>query len=149
MTHKIYEVKKGDTLWKICKDAFKLNSDAEIAKKVKEISKKNQISENSIFVGQKIDLSVTEANSNTYTDNVDIVIFSNNENNIYPETNVWETCTPYFEKRNIHFYVNRLKFHIVEYYNSKNPDPNMPNDYQESNEFDGMFKFEKVMREVK
>lgn len=69
--------------------------------------------------------------------------------NIYPETNVWETCTPYFERRNIHFYVNRLKFHIVEYYNSKNPDPNMPDDYKESNEFDGMFKFEKVMKEVK
>ena len=66
--------------------------------------------------------------------------------NIYPETNVWETCTPYFERRNIHFYVNKLKFHIVEYYNSKNPDPNMLDDYKESNEFDGMFKFEKVMR---
>ena len=65
---------------------------------------------------------------------------------IYPETNVWETCTPYFERRNIHFYVNKLKFHIVEYYNYKNPDPNMLDDYKESNEFDGMFKFEKVMR---
>lgn len=26
---------------------------------------------------------------------------------LHPETNVWETCTPYFEKRNIHFYVNK------------------------------------------
>ena len=69
--------------------------------------------------------------------------------NSYPETIVWETCTPYFEKRNIHFYVNRLKFHIVEYYNSKNPDPNMPNDYTGSEDFDGMFRFEKVMRKVK
>ena len=69
--------------------------------------------------------------------------------NIYPETNVWETCTPYFERRNIHFYVNRLKFHIVEYYNSKNPDPNMPNDYTGSDDFDGMFRFEKVMKKVK
>ena len=25
---------------------------------------------------------------------------------LHPETKVWETCTPYFEKRNIHFYVN-------------------------------------------
>ena len=25
--------------------------------------------------------------------------------------------TPYFEKRNIHFYVNRLGFHIVEFWN--------------------------------
>jgi len=26
---------------------------------------------------------------------------------LHPETRVWETCTPYFEKRNIHFYVNK------------------------------------------
>lgn len=26
---------------------------------------------------------------------------------MFPEVYVWETCTPYFEKRNIHFYVNR------------------------------------------
>ena len=30
----------------------------------------------------------------------------------YPETKVWETHTPYFEKRNIHFYVNKCGFHI-------------------------------------
>ena len=64
---------------------------------------------------------------------------------MYPNTLVWETCTPYFEKRNIHFYVNKLKFHIVEYYNSKNPDPHMPGDYKEEGEDDGMFRFEKVL----
>ena len=26
---------------------------------------------------------------------------------LHPEVTVWETVTPYFEKRNIHFYVNR------------------------------------------
>ena len=26
---------------------------------------------------------------------------------MYPEIEVWETCTPYFEKRNIHFYINK------------------------------------------
>ena len=30
---------------------------------------------------------------------------------LYPETKVWETCTPYFEKRNIHFYL-QVKFNI-------------------------------------
>ena len=34
---------------------------------------------------------------------------------LHPKTKVWETCTPYFEKRNIHFYVNKCKFQIVEY----------------------------------
>lgn len=32
---------------------------------------------------------------------------------LYPDTIVWETCTPYFETRNIHFYVNKCGFHIV------------------------------------
>ena len=34
---------------------------------------------------------------------------------LHPETKIWETCTPYFERRNIHFYVNKCKFHIVEF----------------------------------
>ena len=43
---------------------------------------------------------------------------------LHPEVKVWETVTPYFETRNIHFYVNRCGFHIVEFYNSHHPDPN-------------------------
>ena len=55
-----------------------------------------------------------------------------------------ETCTPYFEKRNIHFYVNKCGFHIVEFWNEKNPDPNMPTDFVgDGNE--GMFRFQKKM----
>ena len=33
-----------------------------------------------------------------------------------PETEVWETCTPYFEKRNIHFYVNKCGFQIDQFW---------------------------------
>lgn len=62
---------------------------------------------------------------------------------LYPNTKTWRTCTPYFDKRNIHFYVNKLRFKIVEYYNEKNPDPNMPDDIYD--EDDGMFEFEKEM----
>lgn len=63
--------------------------------------------------------------------------------NIYSKTKIWKTCTPYFDKRNIHFYVNKLKFKIVECYNERHPDPNMPEDiYKEDN---GMFEFEKEM----
>lgn len=63
--------------------------------------------------------------------------------NIYSDIKIWKTCTPYFDKRNIHFYINKLKFKIVEYYNEKHPDPNMPEDiYVED---DGMFAFEKEM----
>ena len=68
---------------------------------------------------------------------------------LYPQVKVWETVTPYFEKRNIHFYVNRCKFKIVEFYCSHHPDPNDP-ETGEENTFDGeenggMFRFEKRM----
>ena len=35
---------------------------------------------------------------------------------LHPETKVWETCTPYFEKRNIHFYVNKCGFRIDQFW---------------------------------
>lgn len=44
----------------------------------------------------------------------------------FPQTRVWETYTPYFEKRNIHFYVNKLGFHVVEFFNEKHPNPEWP-----------------------
>ena len=66
---------------------------------------------------------------------------------LYPDTVVWETCTPYFETRNIHFYINRLGFHAVEFFNRFHPDPNEPDDQPEDGEpFDGMFRFAKRMR---
>ena len=47
---------------------------------------------------------------------------------IYPNTKVWETCTPYFDKRNIHFYVNVCGFHITEFFNEKHPMPDTPDE---------------------
>ena len=67
---------------------------------------------------------------------------------LYPQVTVWETVTPYFEKRNIHFYVNRCGFHIVEFYNSHHPDPNDPEMSEQLDEQfpDGMFRFEKRLK---
>ena len=68
---------------------------------------------------------------------------------LYPEVKVWETVTPYFEQRNIHFYVNRCGFHIVEFFNKYHQDPNDPEMCSEKldEQFpDGMFRFEKVIR---
>ena len=63
---------------------------------------------------------------------------------LYPDTKVWETCTPYFEKRNIHFYVNICGFHITEFFNERHPMPDIPDDFiGDGNE--GMFAFQKVM----
>ena len=66
----------------------------------------------------------------------------------YPDVEVWETVTPYFETRNIHFYVNRCGFHIVEFYNSHHKDPNDPDMGEEMDDQfpDGMFRFEKKMK---
>ena len=67
---------------------------------------------------------------------------------LHPEVKVWETVTPYFEKRNIHFYVNSCGFHIVEFYNSHHPDPNDPDkDIPTDEQFpEGMFRFEKRVK---
>ena len=64
---------------------------------------------------------------------------------LHPETEVWETCTPYFDRRNIHFYINRLGFHAVEFFNEHHPDPHMPEQFDQE---DGLFKFEKRMKEI-
>ena len=66
---------------------------------------------------------------------------------LHPDTKVWETCTPYFEKRNIHFYINRCGFHAVEFFNSKHPDPHECGKPDMGGDDDGcMFRFEKVMK---
>ncbi len=65
---------------------------------------------------------------------------------LHPEVTVWETTTPYFEKRNIHFYVNRCGFHIVEYFNSHHPASDNSID-PDCNDIDNdeMFRFQKVI----
>ncbi len=57
----------------------------------------------------------------------------------FPQTRVWELYTPCFDKRNVHFYVNKCGFCIVEYFNAHHPDPHgIPGvDF---------FRFEKQMR---
>ena len=68
---------------------------------------------------------------------------------LHPETEVWETCTPYFEKRNIHFYVNKCGFKIdqfwCEYFDPTHK--NSDEDEHDPNEGpDEMFRFIKVMK---
>ena len=68
---------------------------------------------------------------------------------MHPEIRVWETITPYFEKRNIHFYVNRLGFHVVEFWNKFHHGPAVPEDIDEDwSEDDEMFVFQKVIESV-
>ncbi len=69
---------------------------------------------------------------------------------LHPEVEVWETCTPYFETRNIHFYINKCGFAAVEFFCPGHPDPHFPAEFQGS-DFGGedrgmMFRFEKRMK---
>ncbi len=69
---------------------------------------------------------------------------------LHPETKVWETCTPYFEKRNIHFYVNKCGFKIdefwCEYFEPTHPMPDDEDEHGEDEGPDEMFHFIKVMQ---
>ena len=65
---------------------------------------------------------------------------------LHPETKVWKTCTPYFDKRNIHFYVNKCGFQIDEFWcEYYKPDFEAP-DRSTDEGPDEMFSFVKVMK---
>ena len=64
---------------------------------------------------------------------------------MHPETEIWETHTPYFEKRNIHFYVNKCGFHIVEFFCKYHPQPGEEY-FDDVPGGDGFLRFEKRMK---
>lgn len=61
----------------------------------------------------------------------------------HPEVAVWETVTPAFEKRNIHFYVKCCGFTIA---GSFNPPRHGPHATEGGGDEEGMLRFQKVMR---
>ena len=64
---------------------------------------------------------------------------------VVPETAVWKTCTPYFEKRNIHFYVNKCGFQIDQFWcENFQPDHHLNDEGDEGP--DEMFRFIKIMK---
>ena len=67
---------------------------------------------------------------------------------LHPETKIWETCTPYFDKRNIHFYINKCGFQATEfwceYFKSEFSIDDEDHDPNEGP--DEMFKFIKIMK---
>ena len=65
---------------------------------------------------------------------------------LHPETKIWKTCTPYFDKRNIHFYVNKCGFQIDEFWcEYYKPDHDVPDGNPDEGP-DEMFHFVKVMQ---
>ena len=64
---------------------------------------------------------------------------------LHPEIKCWKTCTPYFDKRNIHFYVNKCGFQIVEFWCEYfKPTHTIPDDFDEGP--DEMFNFVKIIK---
>ena len=116
--------------------------------------------------GRKVGGVVLKIDNQTNRNHLELFFVSPNEHSkgigygawqaveaLHPETRIWETCTPYFEKRNIHFYVNKCGFHIVEFYNAFNEDPHSPPEDEEDipedmhdEGPDEMFRFVKVMQ---
>ncbi len=67
---------------------------------------------------------------------------------LHPETAVWETCTPYFDKRNVHFYINKCGFSAVEFFCAYHVDTNPSQEDFELDTDEGpdeMFRFLKIM----
>ena len=108
--------------------------------------------------GKKVGGAVVVIDETTQHNSLDLLFISKSEHSHgvgykawkaieekHPKTKLWETHTPYFEKRNIHFYVNKCGFKIVEYFNKNRPDPHIP----EGEDLPGgedFFRFEKVMK---
>lgn len=63
----------------------------------------------------------------------------------YPNVELWETITPYFEKRNLHFYINCCGFSAVEFFNPYHKYPDNPDDALGR---DYSFRFEKKMKQA-
>ena len=62
----------------------------------------------------------------------------------HPQVREWTLVTPYFEVRNIHFYVNKCGFHIVEFFNEHHPDTShLRGAGEPMGEADYMFRFVK------
>ena len=114
--------------------------------------------------GKKVGGVILKINKETHHNELEILFVSPEEHTkgigygawqaieaLHPETEVWETCTPYFEKRNIHFYVNKCGFQIDEFWCEHfQPEHDMPDDEHDPDEGpDEMFHFIKIMKKTK
>lgn len=63
----------------------------------------------------------------------------------YPDASVWETHTPYFERRNIHFYLKKCGFKIVEFFTEFHPEEHDISEEFKDKNTSGFFRFEKIM----
>ena len=111
-----------------------------------------------IFDGRKVGGIVLRIDKTTQHNHLDLLFVSPEEHSagigfaawqaveaLYPETKVWETCAPYFEKRNIHFYINKCGFQAVEFFCDFHKDAQETDKDREEGPSE-MFRFIKVMK---
>lgn len=123
------------------------------------INAKNSVVLRILRDGQKIGGAVLTINTETHHNSLDLFFLKVGEQGHgiglkawfaierrYPETITWQTHTPYFEKRNIHFYVNKCGFKIIEFFNKYHSDPNHPGQDDLPGGDGDAFQFEKIMR---
>ncbi len=111
--------------------------------------------------GRKVGGVILKINNETHHNELEILFVSPEEHTkgigcgawlaveaLHPETVVWETCTPYFEKRNIHFYVNKCGFKIDEFWCEYFTPTHQPcdEDHDQGEGPDEMFHFIKRMK---
>ena len=112
--------------------------------------------------GRKVGGVILKINNETHHNELEILFVAPEEHTkgigygawlaveaLHPETVAWETCTPYFEKRNIHFYVNKCGFKIdeflCEHFAPTHPMPD-DEDHDPNEGPDEMFHFVKRMK---
>lgn len=120
------------------------------------IMAKNAQTYNIVYDDKIIGGVVLIINNETNVNSLELFFIKNEYNNLglgydvwntienkYPNTEKWITITPSFEERNIHFYVNKCGFKIVEFFNDKHFDPKVSR--HKISELNSYFKFEKIM----
>lgn len=145
-SHEKADADDASNQWQILPDKdFYLSLEAEGAEAYEAISEDGQRVGGAIIIvnGNSGELAFLYVKTGIQSKGIGQSIWKTIEA-IHPEIEVWETFTPYFNRRNIHFYINSCGFHAVEFFNEHHPDPNMPEQFEQE---DGLFKFEKRMRQ--
>ena len=125
---------------------------------IESLDKKNAINYRIILDNKIVGGLILNIDKEKKTGELDILFVNKNEHSkgigtsawmsvekMYPEIELWITYTPYFEKRNIHFYMNVLGFHAVEFHHKKNTPKNEDGEFRGPEEF---FKFEKKIKKI-
>ena len=123
---------------------------------VESLDKKNAVNYRIILDNKVVGGIILNIDKEKKTGELDILFVNSKEHSkgkgtstwmtvekMYPEIELWITHTPYFEKRNIHFYINRLGFHAVEFIHNRNRPKKSDDEFRGPEDF---FKFEKRIK---